>query len=89
MSFLTQLNRTSHPIVVGLIKKYVFESVRNMPSILKQPLSRPTDVRCISVEGYWVCQGNREPQQDEGYVLTDSVRANLSDLARIVAGRYV
>ncbi|KER24406.1 hypothetical protein T265_07921 [Opisthorchis viverrini] len=46
----------------------------------------------LPVEGYWVPRGPGEPRQtspdalvDGSYVLTPSVRANLKDLARVVA----
>ena len=40
----------------------------------------------INVEGYWIPIGAKKELQDESYVLTKSVKKNLKDLARVVAG---
>lgn len=61
-------------------------------TLLLRPLSEPKDgLQYILVEGYWIFRG-MEPIPDDRsseYILTESVRANLRDLARIVSAGYV
>ena len=85
MSFLTQLARSSHPPVIEMTKQHLFSGVRNISSILSQPLPKPPRKEWLNVEGYWLKKGSQAPAVDEKYVLTESVRANLKDLARIVS----
>ena len=85
MSFLTQLARSSHPPVIEMIKQHVFSGVWNIASILSQPLPKPPRKEWLNIEGYWLNKGSHAPTADEKYVLTESVQANLKDLARIVS----
>ena len=88
MSFLTQLDRSSHPTVQALIKQCLLGHV-NATSLLKQPLPMPQDPgQFFNFEGFWVAMGNKEPEESPEYVLTDSVKANLKDLCRVVSARY-
>lgn len=50
-----------------------------------QPIPEPPGRRCVEVEGYWVSQGEMEPVVDQCYILTQSVKLNLRDLARVVS----
>ncbi|XP_057307926.1 midasin-like isoform X2 [Hydractinia symbiolongicarpus] len=87
MSFLTQLDRPSHPLVTAHIKKNVFTNVKNVSSVLSSPLPKPQHGNNVSVQGYWISVGSKKAFNDKGYVVTTSVRKNLQDLARVVAGR--
>ncbi|VDD83977.1 unnamed protein product [Mesocestoides corti] len=62
--------------------------------LFSKPLPSPTSKvdRYVCVEGYWVPQGPLDTREvndrsltDANYVLTESVRANLKDLARVVS----
>uniref|UniRef100_A0A674E136 Midasin n=1 Tax=Salmo trutta TaxID=8032 RepID=A0A674E136_SALTR len=82
LSFLTQLDRSSHPTVQKLVCQHIMGgNVR----CLKQPIPEPTGRPCIQMEGYWVSQGEMEPALDPSYILTTSVKLNLRDLARVVS----
>ncbi|KAJ8409756.1 hypothetical protein AAFF_G00218150 [Aldrovandia affinis] len=82
LSFLTQLDRSSHPVVQKLVCQHILEgNVR----CLKQPIPKPTGRPCVQMEGYWVSQGEMEPAVDHSYILTQSVKLNLRDLARVVS----
>ena len=88
MSFLTQLDRSSHPAVESLIKEHLLGHV-NASSILKQPLLAPQGHgQFCNFEGFWIAMGSKEPFVLPEYVLTASVKANLKDLSRVVAARY-
>ncbi|XP_072178223.1 midasin-like [Diadema setosum] len=89
LSFLTQLDRTSHPVVEKLVCRHVIGR-SNVKSLLGQSIPPPVGGgKYTKVEGYWVAVGEREPHQPKDYVITPAVRANLRDLARIVsAGRF-
>ncbi|KAM9782721.1 LOW QUALITY PROTEIN: midasin [Neosynchiropus ocellatus] len=82
LSFLTQLDRSSHPQVQKLVGQHILSgNIR----CLKQPLPAPSGQLCVDVEGYWVPQGEMEPAVDPSYILTASVKLNLRDLARVVS----
>ncbi|XP_048386295.2 midasin [Stegostoma tigrinum] len=83
MSFLTQLDRVSHPIVEKLICCHIIRN--NAKAILQQPIPEPKGGRSIQIEGYWIATGDKEPSVDKLYILTPSVKLNLRDLARVVA----
>lgn len=81
LSFLTQLDPGSHLLVLDLIQKSLLS---NTKAILSQKIPRP-DGEQIDFEGYWIQQGPKEPQPCENYILTESVKENLKDLARIIS----
>jgi midasin len=88
LSFLTQLDRSSHPVVESLIRTNILGHV-NASSLLNQPLPCPKEdqKRFVNFEGFWISVGVREPVVPTHYVLTPAVKANLHDLARVVSGR--
>ncbi|KAJ7341746.1 hypothetical protein JRQ81_006597 [Phrynocephalus forsythii] len=87
LGFLTQLDRTSYPVVQKLICQHILSG--NTKNLLKQPLPEPKGGRMIKVEGYWISVGDKEPTVDETYILTPSVKLNLRDIVRVVsAGTY-
>ena len=89
LSFLTQLDRSSHPAVQSLIRQHLLGHV-NATSLLKQPLPMPQGSgQFCNFEGFWIAVGNNEPVVSPEYVLTASVKANLKDLSRVVSARYV
>lgn len=88
LSFLTQLDRSSHPAVQSLIKQQLLGHV-NAASLLKQPLPMPQGSgQFCNFEGFWIALGSKEPVVSSEYVLTASVKANLKDLGRVVSARY-
>ncbi|XP_048240547.1 midasin-like [Haliotis rufescens] len=84
LSFLTQLDRSSHPVVEKLVCQHVVGK-SNIKAILKQPLPQPPGAKHLNFEGYWISQGALEPHVPDNYILTPSVRENLRDLARVIS----
>ncbi|MGH0171579.1 UNVERIFIED_CONTAM: hypothetical protein FKN15_061690 [Acipenser sinensis] len=82
LSFLTQLDRTSHPLVQKLICLHI---LNKNTKCLKQPIPEPPGKKCIPMEGYWIARGEMEAAVDNTYILTPSVKLNLRDLARVVS----
>ncbi|XP_051908078.1 midasin isoform X2 [Hippocampus zosterae] len=82
LSFLTQLDRMSHPVVQKLVCQHI---LKGNTKCLNQPIVAPLGKQCVAVEGYWVSQGDLEPTLDPSYILTPSVKLNLRDLARVVS----
>uniref|UniRef100_A0A3Q3ARQ7 Midasin n=1 Tax=Kryptolebias marmoratus TaxID=37003 RepID=A0A3Q3ARQ7_KRYMA len=82
LSFLTQLDRRSHPLVQNLVCKHI---LMGNTMCLKQPIPAPPGWSCVEMEGYWIPQGGMEPYLDPSYILTASVKLNLRDLARVVS----
>lgn len=81
LSFLTQLDPASHLIVLDLIQKSLLS---NKKAILSQAIPQPPGDQ-LNFEGYWIQKGPNEPQACENYILTESVKENLRDLARIIS----
>ncbi|CAL4138118.1 unnamed protein product, partial [Meganyctiphanes norvegica] len=100
LSFLTQLDRKSHPVVTGLIKKHILRLKQNTGDSAKKnsklnfgeipkPQQSDQQMEHTQVEGYWVPQGGVEPLSPDRYIITSTVRENLKDLVRIVSiGRF-
>ncbi|CAB4002946.1 midasin isoform X1 [Paramuricea clavata] len=88
ISFLTQLDRSSHNIVETLLQEKLLGHV-NARSLVNQPLRKPDlkNEKFLNFEGYWICEGNLEPTRSSEYVFTSTVKDNLKCLARIVSGR--
>ncbi|XP_038145137.1 midasin isoform X1 [Cyprinodon tularosa] len=82
MSFLTQLDRSSHPLVQNLVCQHI---LMGNTKCLKQAIPAPPGRACVQMEGYWVPQGELEPALDPSYILTASVKLNLRDLSRVVS----
>ncbi|XP_016427493.1 midasin-like [Sinocyclocheilus rhinocerous] len=82
LSFLTQLDRSSHPVVQKLVCQYI---LGGNVKCLKQPIPQPKDRVCMQIEEYWLSRGDMEPTVDPSYILTPSVKLNLKDLARVVS----
>ncbi|XP_076077814.1 midasin-like isoform X3 [Mytilus galloprovincialis] len=85
LSFLTQLDRSSHPIVDSLICQHVLGK-SNIKSILKQQIPMPSQGQYLNFEGYWISTGKKKAQVPDHYILTPSVRQNLKDLCRVISG---
>ena len=83
LAFLTELDRSSYPVVRELIMRHV-TGTKETDKILRQPIQQQ-DPRSVSVCGFWISRGGCEPQPQDHYILTDTVNQNLSDLARIVS----
>ncbi|XP_031637557.1 midasin [Contarinia nasturtii] len=84
LSFLTQLDPASHLIVLNLIQKTLVPT--NQKAVLSQGLPKPKDnVEYANFEGYWIKLGPKSVQSCEHYIITESVRENLRDLARIIS----
>lgn len=81
MSFLTQLDGNSHQLVLSLIKEALLS---NAKAVLKQTLPQPAE-NYLNFEGYWIQQGPQPIQECAHYILTESVKQNLRDLARIIS----
>ncbi|XP_067673927.1 midasin-like [Haliotis asinina] len=84
LSFLTQLDRSSHPVLEKLVCQHVVGKA-NIKAILSQPLPQPHGGKHLQFEGYWISQGALEPHVPDNYILTPSVRENLRDLARVIS----
>lgn len=87
LSFLTQLDYNSYPIVQKMIVEAILDKT-NVKAVLCHPISKP---KCspreeyICIEGYWILQGSLKPETPSNYILTDSVKRNLKDLVRVVS----
>lgn len=81
LSFLTQLDPASHLTVIDLIQKSLLS---NKKAVLSQGIPQP-DGDQLNFEGYWIQKGPNDIDDCESYILTESVKENLRDLARIVS----
>ena len=83
LAFLTELDRSSYPVVRDLIIKHVI-GVKETDKLLKQPILQ-SNKNSISVTGFWINIGSEETRPQSHYILTDTVQQNLCDLTRIVS----
>lgn len=81
LSFLTQLDPASHLLVLNLIQKSLLTDKK---AILSQKIPQPSG-EYIDFEGYWIQKGPKPNESCEHYILTESVKENLRDLARIIS----
>ena len=70
LSFLTQLDRSSHPIVEQLVVKHIVGK-KNLKSVLGQSLQQPRSLwdgkrEFIQVEGYWIPKGDLPSDEPTG-----------------------
>lgn len=82
LSFLTQVDAISHDRVLKLIQSTL---VSDAKAVLSYKIPKPASGDFINFEGYWIEKGSNEVQECEDYILTDSVKKNLKDLARIIS----
>ncbi|OQR77969.1 midasin-like, partial [Tropilaelaps mercedesae] len=83
LSFLTQMDPASHKLVQEEITRTILG--HKAGGLLGEQLKRPSSGVFAQFEGYWVSCGEGEVQKPEDYILTDTVRKNLKDLARAVS----
>ncbi|KAG6451200.1 midasin [Manduca sexta] len=86
LSFLTQLDSSSHPIVEAMIAKAVIGK-KNIKTVTNQAIPEPQVLgqKFLLFEGHWIPQGKEDVVIPEGYILTPTVRKNLRDIARIIS----
>lgn len=58
-------------------------------SALSCALPRPPGAHFVCLEGFWLKCGDEDFIDVDDYVLTDSVKRNLKNLARVVSAQYV
>ena len=92
MCFLTELDRQSYPIVLDLIFKYIAGGKKKALSLLASKFPKPEKVKSamkgfVSIESFWIACGSDEdePHINESFILTETVRQNLRDVARVVS----
>ena len=86
LSFLTELDTSSHAYLKDLLEKYIIGG-KDPAKLLRQPILAPPggNPAAIQVEGFWIAPGTVEPAINARYILTPQVSANLQDLARVVS----
>ncbi|XP_063699493.1 midasin [Culicoides brevitarsis] len=82
LSFLTQVDAISHDQVLKLIQGALVSDVK---AVLSYKIPKPKDGDYINFEGYWIEKGTNEVLECADYILTESVKKNLKDLARIIS----
>lgn len=85
LSFLTQLDRASYPLVEKLIRQHILGGKGQA----EQPIPAPPGDTHVNVEGYWIAKGANALAEQPDYIITTSVRENLKDVARIVSAGQV
>jgi len=83
LSFLTQLDRSSYPVVDDLIRKHILRSNIKSKNASKDTAKAPRGF--VNVEGYMIAQGDAKPFEPTDYIMTKSVLENLRDIARVVS----
>ena len=82
MSFLTVLSTESCHLILPLLDKQIFSSVKHGHSLLSQMRKPIPDGQYIRFKHHWLQKGPRTPQQRPQYIITPFVERNLLSLAR-------
>ncbi|KAH9812034.1 hypothetical protein DFH28DRAFT_1177882 [Melampsora americana] len=93
MSFVTTLDSGSATKAINVIHQYFVKTAKNSKALMNQAPKKPNapSEEFIQVGPFWLKKGTRAEQTDQkhSYVLTDSVKTKMIDLARAVTtGRY-
>ena len=83
MSFLSELHHSSHLLVMSQIQQCLGVS----DSCLSASIAKPKEPACVQVEGFWLPVGSEHPEVPQNYVLTESVKKHLKNLARVVSAK--
>ncbi|XP_023315085.1 LOW QUALITY PROTEIN: midasin-like [Trichogramma pretiosum] len=89
LSFLTQLDHKSYPIVKKMIDDAILDK-KSAKAVVAVPIPKPQSIsgeKYLNIEGYWIVQGSNEPEllPSQNYVLTPSVLRNFKDVVRVVS----
>ncbi|KAI9291507.1 P-loop containing nucleoside triphosphate hydrolase protein, partial [Neoconidiobolus thromboides FSU 785] len=92
MTFSTQLNREGEKLMSELIYRHLLNNVKNTRQLLSQiPKLDNTNNNFVNFGAFWLPKGNEPIAENAGdhYIITPSVKNNLSNLARVVmSSRY-
>ncbi|XP_055346473.1 midasin-like isoform X2 [Paramacrobiotus metropolitanus] len=89
LSYLTQLSRESQSLMKKTIAEHLFGEAGLKHPDLSLRAPRPTAGRYERIEGYWIACGQLEPVRDEKHILTETVKSNLTEVARAVSAGQV
>eukprot|EP00796_Vickermania_ingenoplastis_P012973 gene12973-8827_t len=81
LGFATPLQRQFHKVVESLIVKNIFRG--KQPAAPKLP-TPPAEGHYIAYQHIWIKAGLQVPINDESFILTESVKGHLTNLARAV-----
>lgn len=84
MSFLTQLNNASLVRMEAMIQK-AFAGAGPLKQLLRLPKAPGPDWSVF--ESFWLQNGSEKPAEVPHYILTESIKRHLNNLARIVVSR--
>lgn len=90
MTFAMSLDSRSYEIVRVLCSQHLLSGLRNQKAALSQVPTLPASLdadRYIRFGHYWLEKGDEVIPSNNNYVITPSVQAKLSDLARIILTR--
>ncbi|CCW59800.1 unnamed protein product [Phytomonas sp. EM1] len=79
LGFATPLQRQFHAVVESLIVKNIFHGKKPACPRLPPP---PQSGRHVQYEHIWIPAGDQECVKDPSFILTDSVKGHLTNLAR-------
>lgn len=93
MSFVTTLEAQSAQTVIDAIDQHFVKTIKNSRAVMNQASKKPNieSQEFIQVGSFWLKKGARAESraQVHSYVLTESVKSKMIDLARAVTtGRY-
>ncbi|CAO3637326.1 unnamed protein product [Cunninghamella blakesleeana] len=86
MTFLTQLNKESETLMHQHIYKTILNNINNPKHLITQIPRQPQD-NYIQFGYFWLEQGQFDPIEDTGYIMTPSVETKLYNLARVIMSR--
>lgn len=88
MSFLTLLSQESEKLVVPLIEKHIFGSIKHAKSLLGQVPRAPEDgSEYVQFKHYWMKKGPLTAEKQPHYIITPFIEKNLKNLLRASSTR--
>lgn len=87
MAFTMSLDSQSSRTALTACKKHILEPMKNAQAVLGQVPTLPAHLDAddyVRFGPFWLQRGPLPPVEETRYVITDSVRAKLSDLARVI-----
>ncbi|OZJ03007.1 hypothetical protein BZG36_04676 [Bifiguratus adelaidae] len=86
MTFATQLDKEGVNLLNGLMYKHLLKDGKHAASV-KQIPKQPSRGEFVQFGPFWLEKGPQDLVPMDHYIITDSVRENLHNLARVVMSR--
>ncbi|KPM11694.1 Midasin-like protein [Sarcoptes scabiei] len=85
LAFLSNLDRDSYTFVSRLVEENIDKAMNLTKTIILNSNKSFSSENFVIIEGFPILKNSQEPQIDESYILTKTVKKNLADICRIIS----